>query len=82
MLQQCRAVGRDDETAMSNDVKVCQFEGNRSRQRSCLAPSSTCPPGGTRASRPRTNISFAGLKERTVWIPFEMISGKGEDEID
>ena len=39
-------------------------------------------PGGARASTPRTNISFAGVKERAVWIPFEMIVGQGEAEID
>ncbi len=38
--------------------------------------------GGTLAETPRTNISFAGAKERAVWIPFEMIEDQGRDEIE
>ena len=37
---------------------------------------------GKLAETPRTNISFAGAKERAVWIPFEMIEEQGRDEIE
>ncbi len=37
---------------------------------------------GRVAEAPRTNISFAGAKERAVWIPFEIIEEQGYDEIE
>lgn len=37
---------------------------------------------GKIAETPRTCISFAGAKERAVWIPFEMIEEQGRDEIE
>ena len=39
-------------------------------------------PGGARAETPRINISFAGAKGRAVWIPFELISDQGNDDIE
>ena len=37
---------------------------------------------GAVAEMPRQMVSFAGAKERAVWIPFEMIEEQGRDEID
>ena len=39
-------------------------------------------PDGTRAEMQRTKVSFAGAKERAVWIPFQLIEDQGQDEID
>ncbi len=37
---------------------------------------------GALAETPRQMVSFAGAKERAVWIPFEMIEEQGRDEIE